>query len=344
VLSDASFRGRKIRKASYRIATDAGEVTVTVAETTRKRERTGSKILAGMIFPNILLIAATLALVYVGVRNGLAPLTHLSQEISRRAPHDLSPLPKGEIPGEAEPLIKAMDGLVDDLRSAAMAQQAFLANAAHQLKTPLAGLQTQLELHAQELPEKYQHRALRLLDATHRLGHLTHQLLALARSGPDANIAHEKKPVDLGKLIESSASDWFDLALARDIDLGFEAEKAVVAGTEWLLRELLTNLIDNALQYTPAGGRVTARSGIDQDGRPFVEVEDNGPGIPSQERERIFERFYRAAAAPGQGTGLGLAIVKEVADRHAAEIELGNAADGPGTRCRIIFQAPAESA
>jgi two-component system, OmpR family, sensor histidine kinase TctE len=337
VVSDAEFRGKKIRKASYRITTEAGEVTATVAETTRKRERAGSKILAGMIFPNILLIIATLTLVYIGVRSGLAPLTQLSNEISRREPHDLSPLPNSPVPGEAEPLINAMDVLLEDLRSAAIAQQAFLANAAHQLKTPLASLQTQLELHVQELPGEYQRRASRLLDATHRLGHLTHQLLALARSGPEANLTHEKKPVDLRSLLESNASGWFDMALSKEIDLGFETEKALISGVEWLLRELLGNLIDNALNHTPAGGKVTSRCGTDSDGRVFLEVEDNGPGIPKEERERIFERFYRAAGSPGQGTGLGLAIVKEVAHRHGATILLDNATPNTGTRCRIIF-------
>lgn len=343
-LSDAQFRGKKIRKASYRIETAAGPVTVTVAETTRKRERAGSKILAGMILPNVLLICATLALVYIGVRRGLAPLTVLSEEISRRQPHDLSPLPKSEVPGEAEPLIRAMDGLVEDLRSAVQAQQAFLANAAHQLKTPLASLQTQLELHVGELPSEYRQRGDRLLDATHRLGHLTHQLLALARSGPDANIAHEQRPVDLAGLLEASASTWFDRALARQIDLGFETEPARVSGVDWLLREILANLIDNALNYTPAGGRVTARCGVDGAGRAYVEVEDNGPGIPPEERERIFERFYRPSGTLGQGTGLGLAIVKEVAERHGAEIVLARAGVEGGTVFRVVFPRTAQPA
>lgn len=344
-IGDGEFRGHKIRKASYRIDTAGGEVAITVAETTHKRERAGAKILAGMMLPNILMLFAALAIVYVGVRRGLAPLLQLSEQIGRRAPHDLAPLPRSEVPAEAEPLITAMDGLLGDLRSAAMAQQAFLANAAHQLKTPLAGLQTQLELHAAELPEDYRKRAERLLDATRRLGHLTHQLLALARSGPDADISQEKRPVDLGRLLESSASGWFDLALARNIDLGFEAEPVWVNGSEWLLRELLANLIDNALHYTPAGGKVTARCDCDATGRPYVEVEDNGPGIPAAERERIFERFYRAEDSPGQGTGLGLAIVKEVAERHGARIDVHGANPEGGTRFRITFagtgQAPA---
>lgn len=335
-LSNATLRGEKVRKASYRLETPSGPVTVVVAETTRKRERAGSKILAAMVVPNVLLILATLGLVYIGVRSGLAPLAHLSEEIGRRSPHDLSPLPKGNVPGEAEPLINAMTTLIDDLRGAAMAQQAFLANAAHQLKTPLAALQTQLELTAAEIPEECRHRVENLRDATQRLSHLAHQLLALARSGPEADIAHERRPVDLAHMLSENASVWYDRALARDIDLGFDADTAVVDGSEWLLRELLSNLIDNALKYTPPGGQVTARSGIGEDGRPFIEVEDNGPGIPEAEHSRIFDRFYRAAGSPGSGTGLGLAIVKEVADRHDATIDLADAPEG-GTRIRVNF-------
>jgi two-component system, OmpR family, sensor histidine kinase TctE len=335
-LSDAEFRGKKVRKASYRLNTAAGEAIITVAETTHKRERTGSKILAGMLLPNILLIIASLVLVYIGVRSGLAPLTQLSDEISRRAPHDLSPLPKRDIPAEAEPLVKAIDGLIEDLRSASAAQQAFLANAAHQLKTPLAGLQAQLELHAQELPGEYTQRAKRLLDATRRLGHLTHQLLALARSAPEANHVQEKRPVDLAKLLESSASAWFDQALVRNIDLGFEAESVGVSGSEWMLREMLGNLIDNAIRYTPDGGKVTVRSGL-ADGRPFIAVEDNGPGIPADQQHRIFERFYRLNEALAEGSGLGLAIVKEVADRHGAEVRLTQPTSGTGTEIQILF-------
>jgi len=338
-LTDAEFRARKVRKASYRVLAANGEVTITVAETTRKRELAGSKILAGMMVPNILLIFATLALVYVGIRRGLAPLTLLSEKISQRAAHDLSPLPAGNVPGEAEPLIKAMDGLIEDLRSAAIAQQAFLANAAHQMKTPLAGLQTQLELHVAELPDAYRGRGVRLLEATRRLGHLTHQLLALARSAPDADVSQAKQAVDLGKLLESNASVWFDFALAREIDLGFETAPVVIPGSAWLLAELIANLIDNALNYTPPGGKVTARCGYDNEGMPYLEVEDDGPGIPPAERERIFERFYRTEGTSGQGTGLGLAIVKEVAERHGANISVNSATAQGGTRFRVSFPA-----
>lgn len=338
-VSDGTLRGQKIRKASYMNDTPLGDVIVVVAETTRKRERTVSKLLAAMILPNLLIVIATLILVYLGVRKGLAPLNQLGGEIARRDPHDLSPLPKGDTPEEAEPLINAMNDLIDELRSAANAQQAFLANAAHQLKTPLSGLQTQLELAAEELPAEYRQRVVRLRDATRRLGHLAHQLLALARSGPEANLGYERRAVDLADLLRGSASTWFDAALAKDIDLGFEPESAVIEGSEWLLRELLANLIGNAIQYTPAGGTVTARSGVVDAGSAFVEVEDTGPGIPESEHERIFERFYRreGTIGNGDGTGLGLAIVKEVADRHGALITLCPAGPAGGTRIRVSF-------
>lgn len=335
-LSDGEFRGKKVRKATYRLETAGGLVTVTVAETTHKRETAGSKIFAAMLLPNILLIIGTLALVYIGVQRGLAPLTDLSKEISERTPHDLSPLPQRDVPGEAQPLVQAMDGLIDDLRSASAAQQAFLANAAHQLKTPLAGLQAQLELHIQELPVEYTQRAQRLLEGTQRLGHLTHQLLALARSGPDANLIQEKRPVDLGRLLESCASGWFDQAMRRYIDLGFEANPAVVSGSEWMLREMLSNLIDNAMRYTQDGGAITVRSGLERD-RPFIEIEDNGPGIPTDQQNRIFERFYRINGTIPEGSGLGLAIVKEVADRHGAFIEFKPTSSNTGTLIRIQF-------
>ncbi len=209
----------------------------------------------------------------------------------------------GDFPAEAQPLIQAMDGLIDDLRSASAAQQAFLANAAHQIKTPLAGLQAQLELHAQELPAEYAPRAQHLLEGSRRLGHLTHQLLALARSGQEANLVQEKRPVDLGQLLEPSASTWFDQAMKHNIDLGFEANPAIVSGSEWMLREMLSNLIDNALRYTQDGGTITVRSG-EECNRPFLEVEDNGPGIPPDKKNLIFERFYRLNESSSEGSGL----------------------------------------
>ncbi len=335
-LSDAMLRGQRIRKASYRLETPSGPVTVTVAETTHKRESTASRILAAMIVPNLLQILASLLLVYVGVRTGLMPLIHLGEDISRRASTDLSPLPRNEVPLEAEPLVNAMDRLMADLRDSASAQQAFLANAAHQLRTPLAGLQTQLELAVQELPPEHRARMERLCGATTRLGHLAHQLLSFARSSAEANIAHEFQPVDLARLVEEDVTHWVDEARRRHIDLGFEVAPARVRGSPWLLRELLANLLDNALKYNPPGGRVTVRCGPGETG-PFLVVEDDGPGIPPAQRARVFERFYRPADSIGEGAGLGLAIVKEVAERHGAGVAIETPPGAAGTLLRITF-------
>lgn len=333
---DADYRLREVRVAFVRMPTTLGAVTVEVAETTAKRDRMARRILLAMIWPNLLLVAATLVLVWIGVRIGLAPLLRLREEIEARSPRDLAPLPESLAPAEARPLVAAINRLLGMLRGASDAQQKFLANAAHQMRTPLAGLQTQLEVAAEELPPEHRERMVQLSQATRRLGHLANQLLALARSAPEAAISHERHPLDLASLVEDAASDFIDAAIARDIDLGFEAEPAPVLGSKWLLRELLANLIDNAIAYTPREGRVTVRSGRDG-ATSFIEVEDNGPGIPPAERERVFERFYRAPGVGGEGCGLGLAIVREIADAHGAAIDIGVPADGRGTRLRVTF-------
>jgi two-component system sensor histidine kinase TctE len=336
--ADGMLDGQAIRSATYRVPTAAGTVTVIVAETTHKREHTASRIAAGIFVPDLILILMTLAIVYVAVRAALKPLDRLGTEIAARSPHDLRPLPADHVPPEAQPLVGAINGLIGDLRAASVAQQAFLANAAHQMRTPLAGLQTQLELAAEEVPAANFQRIAQARDATRRLGRLTHQLLSLARSGAEADLVHEHQALDLADLLQEVAAQFFDAALERQIDLGFEPEAAPVSGSRWLLRELISNLIDNAIRYTPIGGRVTARCGRDEQGRAFVEVEDDGPGVPAAEQRLIFERFYRGQTAVGSvGTGLGLAIVREVADRHDAVLSLENGLNHRGTRFRVSF-------
>jgi two-component system sensor histidine kinase TctE len=337
LLTDGRLRGHAIRKASYRIQTAAGPVTTAFGETQNKAAQARSHILAALLIPNLLLLGASLLIVYVGVRAGLAPLNHLSEVIAARAPDDLSPLPAGEVPGEAEPLIDAIQNLIADLRAASAAQRRFLADAAHQLRTPLAGMETQLDLAAGELPPEYRGRLARVRDAAHRLVHLTQQLLALARSAPEASLGHDLQVIDLAAMIEDSASRWYDLASAKELDLGFETAPAPVLGSRWLLDELLGNLLDNAIRYTEPGGRVTVRTGTEPGGGGWLEVEDTGPGIPAAERSRIFERFYRAEGVSQPGTGLGLSIVKEVAARHSAAVEVLEGPEGIGTRFRVTF-------
>ena len=177
-------------------------------------------------------------------------------------------------------------------------------------------------------------------ESARRLAHLTKQMLALARSSADAHPADEMQPVLLNELLEAAASDFIDLALGKNIDLGFEIKAAVASGFRWMLRELLANLIDNSLRYTPDNGRVTVRCGTAPEGFPFIEVVDNGPGIPEDSRERVLDRFVRLDEQSVDGSGLGLSIVKEVAVRHRATISLQKASGSSGLLVRVAFPIP----
>lgn len=337
ILQDALLDGKKVRSASYLYQSERLQATVIVTETTLKRKRAANRILAMTFWPNLLLIASALMLVYFGVRFALKPLDTLGKRIAERGSMDFSPLVEADVPGEARPLVRSINQLMGSLDRAGRAQQAFLSNAAHQLRTPLAGLQTQLDLAADALPEEARPRIRHLQDASHRLSHFTHQMLALARSSSEGALISDHRPVELASLLEEAASDLLDGAVAKGIDLGFEADPVRVDGSRWMLREMLANLIDNAIHYTPAEGRVTVRCGHTEEGHVFVEVEDDGPGIPEEERSKVFERFYRVPGSAGAGTGLGLAIVREVADRHGAEVSIGSGADGCGARIRVSF-------
>ncbi|MEK8030350.1 sensor histidine kinase N-terminal domain-containing protein [Ideonella sp. DXS29W] len=336
---DGQFSGETVRYAVLR--TDAGHgatVTISVAETLGKRQRASRRILAAMMVPSAVLLLATLVAVYVGVQRGLAPLDDIEAEIGRRSARELHEIELPAVPQEVRPMLTRLNDLLALLREAAAAQQRFLAGAAHQLRTPLAGLQTQVELAAHEgrfdgSPE----RLARIDEAIGRMGHLVQQLLTYAQAEPAAALTRRHEPVDLKALVEQAASLFLDQALAKRIDIGFEPGAATVSGVPWLLREALSNLIDNALRYTPAGGVVTVGSGQTA-GRPWLRVVDNGPGIPAAERERVFERFYRVAGTHGDGVGLGLAIVREIAALHQAEIRLDDAPEG-GLMVSLIFPA-----
>jgi two-component system sensor histidine kinase TctE len=288
---------------------------------------------------NFLLIAVTLVLVYVGVRSGLSPLQRIREEIVARSPRDLRPLEDSYAPTEVRPLLDAINRLLRVLREAAAAQDRFLANAAHQLRTPLAGLQAQLDLIAREpLSKDGLARLTHARDATRRTAHLAHQLLSLARADPLSSLSKEFREIDLQALAEESASAHLDEAIAKEQDLGFELQPAAVRGVDWLAREMLANLIENAIKYCPRGAHITVRCGT-RSGQPFLEVEDNGPGIPQSERAKVRERFYRMPGTQGAGTGLGLAIVNEIATLHGAQLEIGAGSSGSGTRVAVVFPA-----
>ena len=338
-LGDAVLEGQPVRTAAYHYVGKGMDAYVLVTETLNKRRTAAGQILFATIGPNVLIIAAALLLVYFGVRVALRPLDDLSDQIAGRSGLDFRPLVESEAPGETRALVRSINRLMSDLDEAGHAQQAFLSNAAHQLRTPLAGLQTQLELTLGELPPDARHRVSRLQEPLGRLAHLTQQMLALARSSSDAVLAGERRPVQLHGLAAAVVDDFLDAAVAKDIDLGLEPGEATVQGSAWMLREMLANLVENAIRYLPRGGRITLRCGPGAAGGACIEVEDDGPGIPEAARASIFERFRRGGDTTAPGSGLGLAIVREVADRHGAALTLSNGAAGRGALFHLDFPA-----
>jgi two-component system sensor histidine kinase TctE len=340
---DAVYRDQKVRAATL-LSPCAGQVcTITVAETTRKRDRLVREILIGSVLPQALLAVLTLVIVWFGVARGLLPLHRLSEEIRKRSVRDLRPIGTAQTPEEARPLIGALNQLLVEVQESHRNQQRFLANAAHQLRTPLAGLQAHAELAlAQPLPEAARAELEQVHSATVRTARLANQLLALARAESGGRV-EPLAQVQLKQLIEGAADEWVHRALERDLDLGFELAQAGVHGDVILLREALGNLVHNAIEYLPRGGRITVRTGTLEpmaagaEPRPFVEVEDDGPGNPLGERERVVERFYRVPGTVGTGSGLGLAIVREIVAAHGATLEIGAGASGKGCRVGIKF-------
>lgn len=342
---DIAHAGEALRLVAVPFRLDDENLLIEVAETTHKREELGRRVTAALAGPNLALILITLVLVGWGIEVGLKPLETLRRHVANRSPKDLTPLPIAEVPEELQPLIAALNTQFALLAESLSSQERFLSDAAHQLKTPLAALQSQLELAASDSDSASRSRRLsEMMEALGRVSHLTHQLLALARAEPSAGLQAQRQGVRLADIAERIAQSHLDTAIARDIDLGFELEEAGVEGVPWLLHELLANLVDNALAYVPAGGHVTVRCGR-RERRPFLEVEDDGPGIPPAERDRIFERFYRLPDSATGGCGLGLAIVREIAAGHGGTVAIGEGAAGRGTRFTVMFPpSPAAAA
>lgn len=313
------------------------DITVTVAETLNKRRLLADQILASVLIPEVLLIALTLILVRRGVSRGLRGITKLEAQVEARRPGDLTSLDIGEVPTELLPFTRAINDLLGRLDLLLGAQRRFVADAAHQLRTPLAALKVEVEHAVRETDPRRHALALDALRAgIDRLVRLSNQLLLLARAEPGA-AGCAKTRLDLAELLFRTASAWVPRALAVGIDLGFEGEDqpCPIHGDEVLLGELINNLIDNALHYVPCGGQVTVRLRRGADWA-CLEVEDDGPGIPTELRDLVFDRFYRLPGSPGSGSGLGLAIVREIAQAHGASLVL-DGASGIGLTVRINF-------
>ena len=343
---DGIYRGNPVRLAALHAAVTGAPadqpVLILVGETLNKRRTLANEVLLGMLLPELLLIALVGALVWFGIERGLRPLATLQQEISNRSHRDLSPLPEQNAPGEVRALIRAMNDLLARLSSALSAQQRFIADAAHQLRTPLAGIKTQAELALRQKEiDDVHHTLLQLNTATGQTTHLVNQLLSLARAEPGAVRAQAVQRLDLNALARDATTEWVPRALERDIDLGYDATadgtaRTIIEGDTLFLKEMLGNLLDNAVRYTQRGGRVTVRVAAEND-QVLLAVEDNGPGIPADERERVFERFHRVLGSGAEGCGLGLAIVREIAQSHNAQARMAAGAHGAGTLATVAF-------
>jgi two-component system, OmpR family, sensor histidine kinase TctE len=342
--SDGVLHGEKIRVASVYIVLDGTQsknlVLVQVAETLIKRKILAQDILSSTILPELLLIMLAGVTVWFGVGRGLSPLQRLQHAIRNRSHRDLSPVAEESAPKEVHPLIHAINDLMARLAKVLTAQQRFIADAAHQLRTPLAGLKTQTEIALSETDfDQVRHALTQIARSAEQATRLANQLLTLARAEPESGKPPSLKPVDLNSLVKETAGEWVPEALKKNIDLGFEGSPtpAVINGDIFLLRQMVSNLLDNAIRYTAEGGSVTARVTVDGS-YTMVSVDDTGPGIPAQERERVFERFYRVLGSKSDGSGLGLAIVREIASSHHAHVSLESIDSlGTGTSVRIRF-------
>lgn len=329
---DGKLNGKSVRVAALSSERNGTSFIVLSAETKLKRDWLVGEIVLAMLVPEGLLIIAAIFMIRRSVRHGLASIQPLREELVRRTHTDLSQLPLKEIPEEIYPIFKEVNELLARLSKSLDANRRFIADASHQLRTPIAALQAEAEmaLRSSDPSESLK----RIVAGTRRITHLAHQLLTLSRLEPQQ--IQIPKVVDLAQLTRNAAERWIPLALERGIDLGFELNPAKVMGNPIWLEELANNLIDNAIRYTPSGGVVTVRCN-DTSNQVNWEVEDSGPGIPKEEHERIFERFYRLDTTGVDGCGLGLAIVREIANNHNASISIEKGPNLGGALIRVIF-------
>ncbi len=341
VYSTARVDGGDLRMLTYRAATERGPLVISVAldlGDAGPAARFG--FMSGLLW-DFLQLDVTLVLVWVGIRLGMRPIRRLRDELAERSPADLRPIAEASVPSELAPLAAALNRLFALLRGSIQSQQQFVANTAHQLRTPIAGMLAQLDLLVDEpAAQPVRARLTTLQQGIRQLSHAANQLLSLARADPAVNVALRREPLDLAALAGDIVARHFDRALQGGLDLGAELAPARIDGDASLIEDLMHNLVDNALRYTPAAGRITVSTGV-EGGRPYVAVEDTGPGIPEAERQRVRQRHYRLPDSPGQGSGLGLAIVEEIAKLHDAVLRIDPGTGGRGTRVSVLFAARA---
>ena len=348
-LESQEYQGMTWRIVRQRHATALGDLDVAVADASNPHQRWARAIVLKVLLPHLIILAAAALAVHWAVDRALRPLLDLTAVVEGRSPQDLSAIDLQASPREVRPLVAALNRLFGLVDAQAEGQRRFIADAAHQLRTPLAGLQAQVEAWAQaarRISPPGGHGTMlvpveqieKLRSATRRTSQLANQLLALSRADARSMAAQPMERVELKPLCESLLESYLDAASAKQIDLGLDVRPADVPGYGWLLRELMTNLVDNAVKYTPEGGTVTIRCGVTERGA-FLEVEDDGKGVAAADLPHLLDRFYRVPGTQGEGTGLGLAIAQEIARVHHSQLQLESGHGGRGLRVTLHLAA-----
>ncbi|MFZ6745032.1 sensor histidine kinase [Undibacterium sp. JH2W] len=334
---DSMMRGGEIRVISLKAMVDGKPVFIGVGETLRRRNNIRADIFTALLLMEGLLAVMSILIVWFAVSKGLLPLKKMRADLDSRSYDDLSLIDVEHNALELQPLVMALNDLLTKVQVGAAAQRDFVANVAHQLRTPLAGLKMQIEwLQQRYVADEETSRSIELmLSSSERLIRQTNQFLSLARAEPSQFVEAYLEKVALDKLVEEAIQHFIEEADKKSIDLGFDLSPGDIMGNRFLLRDLIDNLIDNAIRYTPALGTITV-SCLSQQDKVLLKVEDSGPGIAPSDQELIFNRFYRISDQ-SNGSGLGLAIVRDIATDHKAEIKVLTGSQGQGTIFEVIF-------
>ncbi len=343
------INGEKFRviHSIFKVAnvSDPHYINIQVAVTLNRRNTIANKILIGIVVPQLLLVLVSFLIISISVKRGLAPLGELQNAVSKRSEKNLSPINLPNIPEEVSLVVNSVNQLMKQLQNLILGQNQFIADAAHQLRTPLAGAQAQLELAELESdPAKLKSILLKVHQSLDRLLHTINQLLILAKSQPEAASMIKMEPLDLNIISKEVASEMAPTAIKKNIDLGFEKASipAIIQGNAERLKELLYNLLDNAIRYTQHGGWVTMSINVTDEDVEIIIV-DNGRGISMADRDKIFDRFHRVIGSGQDGSGLGLAIAKEIANLHNADIFVSEENAGRGLQMTVSFNKLMES-
>ncbi len=339
---DGQFRGSAVRGVRIHAATGAetDTVSIMVVETTRKRRTLAGDILTVVLLPQVALILLVGWLVSAGIRRGLHSLVDVTQVLEAKGHRDLSPLSVERVPVELRPIVNRMNELLARLGRAMESQREFVAEAAHQLRTPLAGLKLQSENLLRAAVTAEVRETILLMKATvDRAVHLSNQLLTLARAEPEFNPLQDFDSVDLVSVARDIGAHWIPQALSKGVDIELDAPEhaIVIQGNATLLGELISNLVDNAVRYGAKSGNVKVT--VSDDPVVSITVEDDGPGLTPDLARRVFDRFYRTPDASSTGSGLGLAIVKEIAELHGGSALIESLPALNGMRVRVEFPA-----